>query len=109
MRSRIMMLALVLLLGGMVASASETSAVTIPFSFESHGELFPASRYEVRLGDDRHHFTITSRDVPAKTIFLPVVPADIGPHAPSLSMRFNVVGGSHLLQSVRLGSYQYKR
>jgi len=103
------MLALVLLLGGMVASASETTAVTIPFSFESHGETFPASRYEVRLGDDRHHFTITSREVPAKTISLPVVPADISPHAPSLTMRFSVVGGSHWLQFVRLGSYEYKR
>jgi hypothetical protein len=109
MRSKIMMLALALSLCVTGASAAETAAVTIPFSFVSQGKVFPASQYVVRLGVDRGYLTITSRDAPGKRMFLLVGPADISPQASTVSIRFEVVGGSHLLQSVRLGSFQYVR
>jgi hypothetical protein len=109
MRSRIMMLALALFLSVTGASAAETAAVNIPFSFVSQGKVFPASQYVVKLALDRGYLTITSREAPAQKLFLLVGPADISPNASTVNMRFQVVGGSHLLQSVRLGSYQYMR
>jgi hypothetical protein len=109
MRSRTMMLALALFLSVTGASAAETAAVNIPFSFVSQGKMFPASQYVVKLALDRGYLTITSKDAPAQRLFLLVGPADISPQASTVNMRFQVVGGSHVLQSVRLGSYQYMR
>lgn len=109
MRSRIMMLPLALLLCATGAFANETTAVTIPFSFESHGKLFPASQYVVRLSDDLRHISITDREAPGRRVVLQVNPADVNPQDPTLSIKFDNVSGSHSLQSVRLGSYQYKR
>ena len=109
MRSRIMMLALALLLCVTGASAAETAAVTIPFSFVSQGKMFPASQYVVKLGLDRGYLTMISREEPDKRMFLLVGPAEVSPNASTVNMRFAVVGGTHVLQSVRLGSYQYVR
>jgi hypothetical protein len=109
MRSRIMMLALALFLSVTGASAAETAAVTIPFSFVSEGRTFPASQYVVKLALDRGYLTITSRESPAERLFLLIGPADVSPQASTVNLRFQVVGGAHVLQSVRLGSYQYMR
>jgi hypothetical protein len=109
MRSRIFMLPLALLLCATGAFATETTAVTIPFSFESHGKLFPASQYVVSLTDDRRHISITDKEAPVRRVVLQVNPAEVSPHDPTLSIKFDSLGGSHSLQSVRLGSYQYKR
>jgi hypothetical protein len=109
MRSKIMMLALALLLCVKGASAAETAAVTIPFSFESQGKVFPPSQYVVKLGLDRGYLTLISREEPDKRMFLLVSPAEVSPHASTVNMRFAVVGGTHVLQSLRLGSYQYVR
>ena|ERR1700679_62601 len=109
MRSRIMMLALALFLSVTGASAAETAAVTIPFSFVSEGRTFPASQYVVKLALDRGYLTITSRESPAERLFLLIGPTDVSPQASTVNLRFQVVGGAHVLQSVRLGSYQYMR
>jgi hypothetical protein len=109
MRSRIMMLALALFLSVTGASAAETAAVTIPFSFVSEGRTFPASQYVVKLALDRGYLTITSRESPVERLFLLIGPADVSPQASTVNLRFQVVGGAHVLQSVRLGSYQYMR
>ncbi len=109
MRPKIMMLALALLLCVKGASAAETAAVNIPFSFVSQGRLFPASQYVVKLGIDRSYITLISREEPDKRMFLLVGPAEVSPNASTVNIRFAVVGGSHVLQSLRLGSYQYMR
>jgi len=109
MRSRIMMLTLALFLSVTGASAAETAAVTIPFSFVSQGKMFPASQYVVKLALDRGYLTITSKEDPAERMFLLIGPADVSPQASTVNLRFQVVAGSHVLQSVRLGSYQYMR
>jgi hypothetical protein len=109
MRSKIMMLALALLLCVKGASAAETAGVNIPFSFVSQGKVFPASQYVVRIGIDRNYLTLISKEAPDKRMFLLVGPADVSPNASTVNLRFAVVGGSHVLQSVRLGSYQYVR
>jgi hypothetical protein len=109
MRSRIMMLALALSLCVSGASAAETAAVTIPFSFVSQGKVFPASQYVVKLAVDRRYLTLSSREAPEEVMFLLVGPADVSPHASTVNLGFKIVDGAHLLQSVRLGSYQYMR
>jgi hypothetical protein len=108
MRFRIMILALATFLGATGAFAADTTAVNIPFSFESRGQQFPASQYEIKLSGDRHHLTISSRQTPAKSMFLVVNWVDINQHDPNLSIRFETAGGLHELSSIRLGTYEYK-
>ena len=84
------------------------TVVNIPFSFESRGQQFPPSQYEVKLSPDRHHLTITSRQTPAKSMFLVVSWVDVNQHDPNFSMRFENDCGLHELSSIRLGTYEYK-
>jgi hypothetical protein len=107
MRSRIMMLALASFLSSTAAFAGETTAVTIPFSFESQGEHFPASQYEVKLSKGQDLVTITSKQAPARTLFLLVHAADINRHDPGVTIRFEDVGGLHELRSIRVGHFEY--
>jgi hypothetical protein len=106
MRSRFL-LPIVLLLCATAAFADQTTAVNIPFSFKSHGALFPASQYVVRLSEDRHHLTITSKET-GKSMFLLVGPVSVDHYAPLVSLRFEEAGGSHELRSIRIGEYQYQ-
>jgi hypothetical protein len=89
----------------MSAPAAERIAVAIPFSFESHGKLFPASQYEVELSDDRRHMVMSSVYEPLNRIPLLAYPAGLGPNDPELSVRFESGGDIHELRSVRLGAY----
>lgn len=108
MRFRMMISAFLLFICATCAFAADTTVVNIPFAFESLGQHFPPSQYEVRLSDDRHHVTITSRQALAKSIFLTVSQADVTQYDPILSIRFENVGGLRELRSLRLGSYQYR-
>jgi hypothetical protein len=107
MRSK-MILSLVLVLCATAAFADRTTAVTIPFSFESHGQVFPASQYEVKLSDDRHHLTIRNREEPRKSMILLVDSVAVDRNAPTLTIRFEQTGGLHELRSIRVGEYQYQ-
>jgi hypothetical protein len=109
MRNTRMMLPLALLLCATGAFAAQTAAVTIPFSFESHGKLFSASQYIVTLSDDRQRISIASRQKPGKSLLLLAGPANIDAYAPALSIKFDAVRGLHELRSIRVGSYQYMR
>jgi hypothetical protein len=108
MRSWIMTLALASFLSATAAFAAETTAVTIPFSFESQGKHFPASQYEVKLSDELDHVTITSRQAPVRTLFLPVHSTETNRHDPSVTIRFEDVGGLHELRSICVGDFEYK-
>jgi hypothetical protein len=106
MRFKSTMLALALLPWAPGAFAAEAVAVNIPFAFETGGERFPASQYAVALSDDCKHMTLTSKELPAKALFLLVEPADVASGAPELSIKFENASGVHALRSIRLGSYQ---
>lgn len=90
----------------MSALAAERVAFDIPFSFESHGKLFPASEYEVELSDDRDHLVLSSMYSPLKRIPLLTYSAGVGPNDPELSVQFESAGGVHQLRSIRLGAYK---
>lgn len=105
MRSVVMMFVLAPFLCINAAFASEAVAVTLPFAFVSHGETFPASRYDVNLSSDHQHLSITSREMPGKHLLFIVTKTDTTPSAPLLSILFDHTGSIHELRSIRLGSY----
>jgi len=108
MRFRFMVPAFLLFVCAACAFAADTTLVNIPFAFESRGQRFPPSQYEVRLSEDRHHLTLTSRDVPARSMFLTVSETDVTRYDPTLSISFETIAGRRQLFSIRLGSYQYR-
>jgi biopolymer transport protein ExbD len=108
MRPKALMLVLAPFLCTTAAFAVEKISVDVPFSFESHGQQFPANRYDITLNDDLHLMTIRSTEFPAKSMSLMVTNAEIKAGAPQLSIRFENAGNTHELRSIRLGGYQAK-
>jgi biopolymer transport protein ExbD len=108
MRPKALMLVLAPFLCTTAAFAVERVSVDLPFSFESHGEHFPANRYDVTLDNNLRLLTIRSTEFPAKSLSLMVTNAEVKADAPRLSIRFDPTGNTHELRSIRLGGYQAK-
>ena len=106
MRSILRMLVLTPALCTTAAFALDSVSVDMPFSFESHGRVFPASRYDVSLTNDRRMLTLTSRTNPADRATWMTLSAEKGPMDPELSIQFDLQGNLHELRAVRLGTYQ---
>jgi hypothetical protein len=106
MRSILRMLVLTPALCTTAAFAVDRVSVNMPFSFESHGRVFPASRYDVSLSDDRRIMTLTSRTNPADRASWMTLSADKGPMDPELSLQFDRSGKTRELRAVRLGEYR---
>jgi hypothetical protein len=106
MRSIMRMLVLTPALCTTAAFAVDRVSVDMPFSFESHGRVFPASQYDVSLTDDRRMLTLTSRTNPADRATWMTLSADKSPMDPDLSMQFDRNGKLPELRAVRLGTYR---
>jgi hypothetical protein len=106
MRSIMRMLVLIPALCTTAAFAVDRVSVDMPFSFESHGRVFPASQYDVSLTDDRRMLTLTSRTNPADRATWMTLSADKSPMDPDLSMQFDRNGNMPELRAVRLGTYR---
>jgi hypothetical protein len=106
MRSILRMLVLTPALCTTAAFAVHRVSVDMPFSFEIHGRVFPASRYDVSLTDDCRMLTLTSRASPADRATWMTFSADKGPMDPDLSLQFDRGGNLPELRAVRLGTYQ---
>jgi hypothetical protein len=106
MRSILRMLVLTPALCTTAAFAADRVSVDMPFSFESHGRVFPASRYDVSLSDDRRMLTLTSRTNPADRATWTTLSADKSPMDSELSMQFDRNGSIPELRAVRLGAYR---
>jgi hypothetical protein len=106
MRSILRMLVLTPALCTTAAFAVDRVSVNMPFSFESRGRVFPASRYDVSLTNDRSMLTLTSRTNPADTASWMTLSADKSPMDPDLSLQFDRDGNLLELRAVRLGTYQ---
>jgi hypothetical protein len=95
-----------------VAAASSSAAfaftkvtVNVPFNFETHGKTYQAGKYDVKLDVSQSILTLTNRSNPKQTIMWSVSPAEFGPDAPALSMKFDdETDGSHELRSIRLAT-----
>ena len=94
MRSILRMLVLTPALCTTAAFAVDRVSVDMPFTFESHGRVFPASRYDVSLTDDRRMLILTSRTNPADRATWMTLSADRGPLDPELSMQFDQNGNT---------------
>jgi hypothetical protein len=105
MRSIVRMLVLTPALCATAAFAIDRASVNMPFSFESHGKVFPASQYDVSLTDDRRMLTLSSRTNPADRVSWMTVSADLSSTDAPLSIKFDRVGRVHELHAIRLGSY----
>jgi hypothetical protein len=87
------------------AFAASKVRVNVPFSFESHGRMYEAGTYDVALNPSENVITLTNHNHPEKTVMWLASPAEFGPNAPTLSMRFNDGGdGSHELRSIRIAT-----
>jgi hypothetical protein len=106
MRSILRMLILTPALCTTAAFAVDRVSVNMPFSFESHGHVFPASRYDVSLTDDRRMMILSSRTNPAARAAWMTFSADKGPMDPDLSLQFDREGNLPELRTVRLGRYR---
>ena len=106
MRSIMRMLVLTPALCTTAAFAADRVSVDIPFSFESHGQVFPASRYDVSLNYNRGMLTLTSRTNPADRATWMTVFAEKGPMDQELSLQFDRNGNIPELHSVRLGTHE---
>jgi hypothetical protein len=106
MRSILRMLVLTPALCTTAAFAADRVSVDMPFSFESHGRVFPASRYDVSLTNDRSMLTLTNRTNPADRAAWMTLSADRGPLDPELSLQFDRGGNLPELRAVRLGTYR---
>src|SRR5271156_781058 len=102
MRSILRMLVLTPALCTTAAFGVDRVSVDMPFSFESHGRVFPASRYDVSLNYDRRMLTLTSRTNPAYTATWMTLSTEKGPMDPELSMQFDRNGNIPELRAVRL-------
>lgn len=85
------------------ALASDKAVVNVPFSFETHGQSFPAGKYAVAL--DLNATILTMRNVqdPKESMAWAVSPADASSPA-VLSMKFDGTGDAHSLRSVQFGT-----
>jgi hypothetical protein len=93
-----------------LASSSAAFALTkvtvnVPFNFEDHGKTYPAGRYDVRLDTNQGVMTLTNHNNAKQSVMWAVSPAEFGPDAPVLSMKFDdAEDGSHALRSIRLAA-----
>src|SRR5258708_36785362 len=102
MRSILRMLVLTPALCTTAAFAVDRASVDMPFSFESHGRVFPASRYDVSLTNDRRMLTLTSRTNPADRATWMTLSADRGPLDPEWSTLSDQNGNRKELRPARL-------
>jgi hypothetical protein len=105
MRSILRMLVLTPALCTTAAFAANSVSVDMPFSFETHGRVFPASRYDVSLTDDRRMLILTNRTNPADRATWMTLSVDRAPMDPELSLQFDRGGNLPELRAVRLGIY----
>jgi hypothetical protein len=106
MRSISWLFVLACAISSRVAFATDVVSVNIPFSFETHGKVFPASQYDVVLKTDRSFLTLVSKTNPSDTISFTPIRTDMGPQDKLLSIKFDQTGDMHELHTIRLGGYQ---
>ena len=86
------------------AFAAEKAVVNVPFNFESHGQAFPAGRYDITLDMNANVLTLRNATNTAQSISWIASPADCDQASPVLHMIFDDAGSTRELHSVQLGT-----
>ena len=84
-------------------AVAETTTVKVPFSFKAAGKTFPAGDYLIRHDDRGNFVTLAPRGLSQSFTSI------IGPGTPSpweykIALKFDLVGQTHLLQSIQYGT-----
>ena len=86
------------------AFAASKVEVNVPFNFETHGQAFPAGKYEVTLDMNACVLKLSSLTNTSQSAKWLVSPADYTADSPALRMKFDDAGYTHELHSIQLGS-----
>jgi hypothetical protein len=87
------------------AFALDKVTVNVPFNFESHGKVYQAGQYDVKLDMARNVLTLSSKTDTKHSLMWAVSPAEFGPNTPDLSIKFDdSENGNHELRSIRLAA-----
>jgi hypothetical protein len=88
------------------AFAFDRVALNVPFSFETHGETFPAGTYEVEFDWIHHTLKLSSKTDTKMSYIWIAAPVEVGPDISTLSLKFDGrADGAHLLRSIRLATW----
>jgi hypothetical protein len=83
--------------------ATAETTVRVPFKFTAGGQVCPAGYYTVQHDDSSHFVTLTSKDT-LKTFTWVVGPGAPQPTERKIALKFDQLGGTHVLQSIQYGS-----
>jgi hypothetical protein len=88
------------------AYAFDRVSVNVPFSFETHGETFPAGTYEVEFDSFHHTLKLSSKTDTKMSYIWIAAPAEVGPDTSTLSLKFDDrADGAHALCNIRLAAW----
>jgi hypothetical protein len=88
------------------AYAFDRVAANVPFSFETHGETFPAGAYDVEFDWIHHTLKLSSKTDTKMSYIWIAAPAEDGPDISTLSLKFdNSADGTRALRSIRLTTW----
>jgi hypothetical protein len=88
------------------AYAFDRVAVNVPFSFEAHGETFPAGTYQVEFDSFHHTLKLSSKTDTKMSYIWIAAPAEVGSDISTLSLKFDdIADGAHALRNIRLATW----
>ncbi len=99
-------LAPIMIMAALLASnpaVAETTTVKVPFSFKVAGETFPAGDYLIRHDDRGNFVTLAPRGL-SQSFTSIVGPGTPSPWEHKIALKFDLVGQTHLLQSIQYGT-----
>jgi hypothetical protein len=77
------------LVSAAAAFAQDRVGVNVPFSFETHGKIFPAGTYEVDFDQKLHALKLSSQTDTKMIYIWRTVPTECDPDVSELSLRFD--------------------
>jgi hypothetical protein len=87
----------------MTTSAMAETTIKVPFNFTVGGKVFPAGRYVVERDDAGSFVSLINRDVPKVASWV-LAPGSPAPNESKIALKFDMVGNTHVLQSIQYGS-----
>ncbi len=85
------------------AFAAEQAIVTVPFSFQAHGQSYPAGKYSVSLDPAQNVVFLRTYEGPAKNFVWTVGPGDYTGAVSHVKLTFDDVGAVHELHTIQFG------
>src|SRR5271155_5525240 len=101
---RIAIVPAVIMAAGLAANpaVAETTTIKVPFSFKVAGETFPAGDYSIHHDERCNLVTLATKGSPS---FTSIVGAGTSsPWKYKIALKFDLVGQTHLLQSIQYGT-----